>query len=69
MQEYSSKLVPTPMEEMYFDEFVSLDQNRSILVSPSLAAEREFLLDQLAVIFEKNHVQEEERSIILKINK
>ena len=28
-----------------------------------------FLLDQLAVIFGKNRVQEEERSIILKINK
>ena len=43
-QEYSSKLVPTPMEEMYFDEFVSLDQNWSFLASPSLAAEREFYL-------------------------
>ena len=56
-QESSSKLVPTPMEEMYFDEFALLDQNWSILASSSLGAEREFLLDQLAVIFGKNRVQ------------
>ena len=36
-QEYSSKLVPTPMEEMYFDEFTLLDQNWSTLASPLLS--------------------------------
>ena len=68
-QEYSSKLMPTPMEEMYFDEFALLDQNWSILASPELSVEKEFLLDQFDVIFGKNRIQEEERSIILKINK
>ena len=43
-QESSSKLVATPMEEMYFDEFALLDQNWSILASSSLGAEREFYL-------------------------
>ena len=68
-QEYLSKLVPTPMEEMYSGDFALLDRNWSILASPSLDLEREFLLEQLSVIFGKDQMPEEEKSITLKINK
>ena len=63
-----SKLVPTPMKEMYFNGFASLDENWSIEASPSLGIERKFLFDQLAAIFGKNPSQDGKRRVILIIN-
>ena len=68
-QEDLSKLVPTPLEEVYFDGFVSLDQSWSIEASPLLGSERIFLDEQLKVIFGKSLKQGAERRIILKLNK
>lgn len=68
-QEHSSKLVPTPLEEVYFDGFVSLDQSWSIEASPLLSSESNFLFQQLTVIFGESPKQDAKRRIILKINK
>ena len=64
-----SKLVPTPLEEVYFDGFVSLDQSWSIEASPLLGSESIFLDEQLKVIFGKSLKQGAERRIILRLNK
>ena len=50
-QEDLSKLVPTPLEEVYFDGFVSLDQSWSIEASPLLGSESNFFTSAIDGIF------------------
>tara|TARA_B110000046_G_scaffold36996_1_gene40371 strand:- start:5742 stop:8240 length:2499 start_codon:yes stop_codon:yes gene_type:complete len=64
----TSRLVPTPLEEAYFDGFVELNPNWSIEASPALVSESNFLFQQLTVIFGESPKRDAKQRIILKIN-